>query len=70
MILDMGCGSGLSGQVLSDYDHIWVGCDISRSMLNVAIERESEGDLFEIDMGQGVNFRPGVFDAAISISAI
>lgn len=38
-ILDVGCGSGLSGQVLEEEGHIWVGCDISRDMLQVARER-------------------------------
>jgi len=44
--------------------------DISRDMLNVAMERATEGDLYEMDMGHGLPFRPGVFDAAISISAL
>lgn len=77
MILDVGCGSGLSGEILSDSapdtpggPHIWVGMDISASMLGVALERELEGDLMLADAGQGVPFRPGTFDAAISISAI
>ena len=51
MILDIGCGSGLSGEVLTDNGHIWVGLDISRDMLNVAVERETEGDLYEVDLG-------------------
>ncbi|CAI4216156.1 unnamed protein product [Parascedosporium putredinis] len=56
-ILDIGCGSGLSGEILSAVDpedggpHTW-------------------GDLMLADIGQGVPFRPGTFDAAISISAI
>ncbi|KAL4449904.1 hypothetical protein ABPG74_015023 [Tetrahymena malaccensis] len=70
LILDIGCGSGLSGAQLSEHNHHWVGIDISRDMLNVAAERESEGDLYEIDMGQGFNFRHGVFDSAISVSAL
>lgn len=75
-ILDVGCGSGLSGQILSSTDpaeggpHTWIGMDISPSMLGVALEREVEGDLFLADAGQGVPFRPGTFDAAISISAV
>jgi len=39
LILDVGCGSGLSGQVLEDEGHVWVGCDVSRDMLDVANER-------------------------------
>lgn len=49
---------------------MWVGMDISASMLGIALERDVEGDLLLGDIGQGVPFRPGSFDAAISISAI
>eukprot|EP00471_Norrisiella_sphaerica_P010420 CAMPEP_0184492208 /NCGR_PEP_ID=MMETSP0113_2-20130426/22611_1 /TAXON_ID=91329 /ORGANISM="Norrisiella sphaerica, Strain BC52" /LENGTH=285 /DNA_ID=CAMNT_0026876887 /DNA_START=121 /DNA_END=978 /DNA_ORIENTATION=+ len=69
-ILDIGCGSGLSGEVLSENDHIWVGVDISKAMLGVAVEREVLGDLVYADAGDGLMFRPGSFDACISISAI
>ncbi|KAK3938774.1 S-adenosyl-L-methionine-dependent methyltransferase [Diplogelasinospora grovesii] len=75
-ILDIGCGSGLSGEILSDVPedeggpHVWVGMDISASMLDVALQRDVEGDLLLADIGQGVPFRAGTFDAAISISAI
>jgi len=78
MILDIGCGSGLSGEILSRTPedgtpggpHIWIGFDISASMLGVALEKDVEGDLLLADAGQGVPFRPGTFDAAISISAV
>lgn len=36
-ILDLGCGSGLSGAVLSASGHYWVGIDISESMLRKSI---------------------------------
>lgn len=32
-LLDIGCGSGLSGSVLTDNDHQWIGVDISSAML-------------------------------------
>mmetsp|Transcript_24609 Transcript_24609/g.57776 ORF Transcript_24609/g.57776 Transcript_24609/m.57776 type:complete len:320 (-) Transcript_24609:228-1187(-) len=38
-VLDIGCGSGLSGQVLEEKGHVWVGCDVSRDMLTMAKER-------------------------------
>nr|POE82703.1 18s rrna (guanine(1575)-n(7))-methyltransferase [Quercus suber] len=75
-ILDIGCGSGLSGEILSSVPeddggpHAWVGMDISSSMLGEALERDVEGDMLLADIGQGVPFRAGTFDAAISISAI
>jgi 18S rRNA (guanine1575-N7)-methyltransferase len=39
LVLDIGCGSGLSGEVLEEHGHVWVGCDVSRDMLQVAHER-------------------------------
>jgi 18S rRNA (guanine1575-N7)-methyltransferase len=71
MILDIGCGSGLSGQVLEEHGHMWCGLDVSESMLQVALERsEGGGDLILSDIGQGIGFRAGSFDGAISISVI
>ena len=70
LILDVGCGSGISGNVLGARDHMWVGLDISKAMLGVATEREVEGDVIHSDMGHGFGFRPGMFDGAISISAL
>lgn len=46
------------------------GFDISEAMLGVASEREVEGDLCLHDMGQGMPLRAGIFDGAISISAV
>jgi len=44
LILDIGCGSGLSGECLSDQGHHWVGMDISEAMLDIAVsERETDG---------------------------
>ncbi|CAB4252279.1 similar to Saccharomyces cerevisiae YCR047C BUD23 Methyltransferase, methylates residue G1575 of 18S rRNA [Maudiozyma barnettii] len=70
-ILDIGCGSGLSGEILSEEGgHMWCGVDISPSMLATGLTRDLEGDLMLQDMGVGIPFRAGTFDAAISISAI
>lgn len=46
------------------------GLDISCAMLDIAREREVEGDLCLQDLGQGLPLRAGIFDGAISISAI
>ena len=51
LVLDMGCGSGLSGQVLEEQGHVWVGCDVSRDMLQVAHERMEE--TYKTDDGGG-----------------
>ncbi|KAM3476799.1 hypothetical protein MY5147_003016 [Beauveria neobassiana] len=65
LILDVGCGSGLSGEILSAVapedggPHTWIGMDLSPSMLDVALQRDVEGDLMLADIGQGVPFRAG-----------
>jgi len=69
-ILDLGCGSGLSGECIEEQGHYWVGMDISPAMLDVANEREVEGDLVLSDLGEGLPYRAGSFDGAISISAL
>nr|KAF6488845.1 BUD23 rRNA methyltransferase and ribosome maturation factor [Molossus molossus] len=64
-LLDVGCGTGLSGDYLSDEGHYWVGIDISPDMLDAALDREAQGDLLLGDMGQGIPFKPGSFDGCI-----
>ncbi|TGZ76016.1 hypothetical protein CRM22_000051 [Opisthorchis felineus] len=70
MLLDIGCGSGLSGETITENGHAWVGIDISPAMLSVAREREVDGDLILGDIGYGLPFRSGSFDGAVSASAI
>ena len=59
-ILDIGCGSGLSGEILSSVEsedggpHTWVGMDISASMLAQALDRDTEGDLMLADIVETV----------------
>ena len=69
-VLDLGCGSGLSGECLEENGHYWIGIDISRDMLDVAKVREVEGDLILGDLGDGLPFKAGAFDGAMSISAL
>ncbi|KAI8815082.1 S-adenosyl-L-methionine-dependent methyltransferase [Cladochytrium replicatum] len=60
----------LPEDILEEEGHVWVGLDISPSMLDVALDREFDGDLILQDIGQGLGFRPGTFDGAISVSVI
>ena len=71
LILDIGAGTGISGSILSENGHMWIGTDISKGMMDVAMKvGDTEGDMVHSDMGHGFNFRPGTFDGAISISAL
>ncbi|CAL2037343.1 hypothetical protein CAEBREN_13209 [Caenorhabditis brenneri] len=71
-LLDIGCGTGMSSEVILDAGHMFVGVDVSRAMLEIARQDEDleSGDFVHQDMGLGMPFRPGSFDGAISISAI
>lgn len=70
LILDIGCGSGLSGDVLDSSGFKWIGVDISSSMLDVCMEQYDNSLLVLNDIGQGLPFKPASFDGCISISAI
>lgn len=52
LILDLGCGSGISSQVISQAGHNWIGMDISEAMLRVAkedLEAASESNEMDQD---------------------
>ncbi|CCW66511.1 unnamed protein product [Phytomonas sp. Hart1] len=40
LLLDVGCGTGISGEVLTEQGHAWCGVDISRDMLKFAKRNE------------------------------
>lgn len=69
-LLDIGTGTGLSGDVLTAAGHHWAGLDLSLPMLEEALERDVQGDLLLADAGLGVPFRMGTFDGAVSVSAV
>ena len=69
-ILDIGCGSGLSGEAITEAGHYWTGIDIAPAMLAVALLRDVEGSLILHDIGQGLPFRPASFDGCISVSVL
>ena len=78
-ILDVGCGSGMSSQILQHNGHLVIGCDISHDMLKTA-NTSSHGttrnhwypplSLMQCDMGGGIPIRPGLVDFAVGISSV
>ena len=73
LLLDLGCGSCLSSNVLSAAGHHWIGTDVAREMLLLATKPRvpPDGALVHSDMGHGVPLRPGcALDGAISVSAL
>ena len=74
MILDVGCGTACSGQLLDENRHMFVGADIAPEMLLNAIKivppSTTPNSYVRVDVGQGCPFRAGVFDAAIGIDIL
>ena len=74
LIIDLGCGSGLSGQILHRYGHVWVGVDISPAMASISSNMDSKmnGCLSTVisDIGTKLPFKDETFGYAISISAV
>lgn len=70
LILDIGCGTGISGSVLTENNLNWIGVDVSRDMLNICKEKNESNCIIRCDMGEGLCFQPGTFDGIISVSAL
>lgn len=63
------CGLALTLPLACSVSPACVACDETDNV-EVALEREVNGDLFLQDIGQGFGFRPGTFDGAISVSVL
>ena len=64
---------GISGSIIEQHGHFWIGFDIAQAMLDVWKQERagtSVGDTLLRDMGNGMPFRPGTFDGIISISVL
>ena len=68
LIADIGCGSGLSSEVIKARGHVSVGLDASQAMLERG-EGAATGAVLRGDFGQGLPFRERCFDGVVSISA-
>jgi 18S rRNA (guanine1575-N7)-methyltransferase len=75
LVLDVGCGGGLSSDVVAEAGHFCVACDVNPQMLAQGGGGGGGGSaagvgMFASDMRDGVAARAGVFDGAISVSAL
>ena len=67
-ILDVGCGSGLSGVALARGGYALIdGCDLSPSMLALAAETGAYETLFEADLNKGIDVADATYDAATAV---
>ena len=72
LILDLGCGTGMSCATIVDNGLSFIGSDISEAMLREGVDRgfQEGGDFVVSDMGSSMGFRDGLFDGVVSISAL
>ncbi|MDG2428522.1 MAG: methyltransferase domain-containing protein [Acidimicrobiales bacterium] len=67
-VLDVGCGTGLSGIALRDAGFInQDGCDFSPSMLKRAAETDIYQRLFIADLNEGLGTADETYDAAAAV---
>ena len=67
-ILDVGCGSGLSGVALARGGYASIdGCDLSPAMLALAVGTGVYGTLFEADLNEGLDLADDAYDAATAV---
>ncbi len=70
IILDLGCGTGISGKCIEENGFSWVGIDIAPSMLKICKKKRKSLCLVCGDIGQHLPFRAASFKYAISISVL
>ncbi|MEM5772898.1 MAG: class I SAM-dependent methyltransferase [Candidatus Aenigmatarchaeota archaeon] len=66
-ILDVGCGSGWSTEVIKSYGYKVVGIDVSEEMIKIAREKGYDVELMDM---RNMKFEDSKFDGIISISAL
>ena len=67
-ILDVGCGTGLSGQALAAAGFVRIdGIDISSEMLQKARAKDVYGALQEADLTAGLGIPDDAYDAVLSV---
>lgn len=70
-ILDIGCGTGLSGKFLSEAGFTQIdGCDINPDMLEIAKVREIYRQLWRSDLNDPFPFDTGMYDVIAAIGVI
>ena len=70
-ILDVGCGTGLSGLALAAAGFSTLdGCDLSPAMLKQAERTGTYRRLFEANLNEGIDVPDGAYDAATAVGVL
>ena len=65
-IVDLGCGSGLVGQIIKSSENYLIGVDISKNMLNKAKDKNVYDELIHMDIEEYLQSGP---DAEVFVAA-
>lgn len=70
-VLDVGCGTGLSGLALTEVGFGTVdGCDLSPAMLEEAARRGVYRQLFEVNLNNGIDLHDDFYDAVTAVGVL
>eukprot|EP01063_Lacrimia_lanifica_P032386 TRINITY_DN5531_c0_g1_i1.p1 TRINITY_DN5531_c0_g1~~TRINITY_DN5531_c0_g1_i1.p1 ORF type:complete len:441 (+),score=66.22 TRINITY_DN5531_c0_g1_i1:73-1395(+) len=70
VLVDIGCGTGLSCTPAARLGYSVIGCDLATAMLRAPVDVALEGRLFRSDMREGIPVRSGAAAAVTSIGAL
>ena len=68
-VLDAGCGTGLSGELLKPHARRLVGVDLSSAMLEEARAKHVYDELLEAEITAYLDANPGAFDVVACVDA-
>lgn len=69
LILDVGCGTGISTRQLAEKGGVVIGCDIDINMLTAALRHRHTNVAYVQGQAKTLPFRSGIFDAVTAFTA-
>jgi predicted TPR repeat methyltransferase len=69
-VLDVGCGTGLSGLLVAPYAHRLVGVDLSEQMLSRAKDKQVYDELIKADLTEYLRATRDAFDVIVAVDTL
>ena len=69
-VLDLGCGTGLVGEIVKPYAHELVGVDLSQPMLDIAVTKQLYHQLHKSDLTDYLLATPNQYDLITCMDTI
>lgn len=69
LILDLGCGTGISTRQLAKKGGTVVGCDLDIQMITAALQHPQKDSAYTLGAAKALPFRTGTFDAVTAFTA-